>query len=87
MQETYLNIYSEWEPSLEFNLDNIAQNCLMLELSFIPYQLYHTDLFIATNDVGHIKEVSFSTICFCNGSPNMTSIVQASVLNYSGENK
>lgn len=40
--EMYLNIYSEWEPSSEFNLESVAQNCLILELNFIPYQLYHT---------------------------------------------
>ncbi|XP_066995256.1 KICSTOR complex protein kaptin isoform X2 [Anabrus simplex] len=42
--ETYLNIYSEWEPNSEFNLESVAQNCLMLELNFIPYHLYHTSL-------------------------------------------
>ncbi|KAF4531949.1 hypothetical protein B566_EDAN006641 [Ephemera danica] len=42
--ETYLNIYSEWEPSTEFNLDSVAQSCLSLELQFTPYQLYHTTL-------------------------------------------
>jgi hypothetical protein len=43
--ETYLNIYSEWEPSSEINLDSVAQNCLMIELDFIPYQLYHTEMY------------------------------------------
>nr|CAD7259279.1 unnamed protein product [Timema shepardi] len=42
--ETYLHIYSEWEPSSEFNMESAAQNCQMLELDFIPYQLYHTEL-------------------------------------------
>ncbi|KDR12519.1 KICSTOR complex protein kaptin-like isoform X2 [Zootermopsis nevadensis] len=43
--ETYLNIYSEWEPSSEINLDSVAQSCLMIELDFIPYQLYHTEIY------------------------------------------
>ncbi|CAH1394130.1 unnamed protein product [Nezara viridula] len=45
--ETYLNIYTEQdvEEKGELNLDCLAQNCLMLELTFIPYQLYHTSLF------------------------------------------
>ncbi|GAB6024576.1 hypothetical protein CHUAL_009726 [Chamberlinius hualienensis] len=41
----YLNIYREWEPQLNFNLDSISQSCLSLELKFIPYKLYHTQLF------------------------------------------
>lgn len=45
--ETYLNIYTEQdvEEKGELNLDCLAQNCLMLELTFVPYQLYHTSLF------------------------------------------
>ncbi|KAJ8923985.1 hypothetical protein NQ315_006761 [Exocentrus adspersus] len=42
--ETYLNIYSEWEESEDFNIENIAQNCLNVELNFIPYKLLHTVL-------------------------------------------
>lgn len=43
--ETYLNIYSEWEESKEFNIESISQNCLnYIELKFIPYQLTHTYL-------------------------------------------
>ncbi|XP_059484563.1 KICSTOR complex protein kaptin isoform X2 [Neocloeon triangulifer] len=42
--EMYFNIYSEWETSSQFNLENIAQNCFSLELSFIPYHLFHTHL-------------------------------------------
>ncbi|KAJ8873438.1 hypothetical protein PR048_024255 [Dryococelus australis] len=44
--EMYLHIYSEWGSSSEFSLDNAAQNCLMLELSYIPYQLYHAELIL-----------------------------------------
>ncbi len=40
----YLNIYSEWESGAEYDLDRIAQGCQNLELDFIPYQLYHTDI-------------------------------------------
>uniref|UniRef100_A0A1B6CK78 Kaptin n=1 Tax=Clastoptera arizonana TaxID=38151 RepID=A0A1B6CK78_9HEMI len=42
--ETYLNIYTEHDIDATFNLENIAQNCLILELNFIPYQLYHAEL-------------------------------------------
>lgn len=41
--ETYLNIYTESVGEGEVNtLEAIAQNCLMLELSYTPYLLYHT---------------------------------------------
>ncbi|XP_074645188.1 KICSTOR complex protein kaptin-like [Tubulanus polymorphus] len=40
----FLNIYSEWEPETEFDLDSIAQGCFNLELQFIPFQLYHAEL-------------------------------------------
>ncbi|KAL3285500.1 hypothetical protein HHI36_000032 [Cryptolaemus montrouzieri] len=44
--ETYLNIYSGWEASEDFNIENIAQNCQNVELNFTPYILKHTDLMI-----------------------------------------
>ncbi|GFG37974.1 hypothetical protein Cfor_06621 [Coptotermes formosanus] len=52
---TYLNIYSEWEPSSEINLDSVAQNCLTIQLDFVPYQLYHTEMY--TNADKFNKEV------------------------------
>lgn len=44
--ETYLNIYSEQDLDSNgtLNLENVAQNCLMVELNFIPYQLCHAEL-------------------------------------------
>ncbi|XP_070570250.1 KICSTOR complex protein kaptin-like [Ptychodera flava] len=41
----FLNIYSPWEAGSEYNLDSIAQGCFNLELDFIPYHLYHTEVF------------------------------------------
>uniref|UniRef100_A0A8D3EG39 Kaptin n=1 Tax=Scophthalmus maximus TaxID=52904 RepID=A0A8D3EG39_SCOMX len=41
----FLNIYCDYEPGSEFNLESIAQSCLNLELQFTPFQLYHTELF------------------------------------------
>lgn len=38
----YFNIYFDWEPGSEFNLDTIAQCGTSLQLPFTPYQLYHT---------------------------------------------
>ena len=52
---TYLNIYSEWEPSSEINLDSVAQNCLTIQLDFIPYQLYHTEMYTSADNFN--KEV------------------------------
>ncbi|XP_067084806.1 KICSTOR complex protein kaptin isoform X3 [Osmerus mordax] len=40
----FLNIYCDYEPGSEFNLESIAQSCLNLELQFTPFQLYHTDV-------------------------------------------
>ncbi|XP_056602226.1 KICSTOR complex protein kaptin isoform X2 [Triplophysa dalaica] len=40
----FLNIYCDYEPGSEFNLESIAQSCLNLELQFTPYQLYHTEV-------------------------------------------
>ncbi|XP_014243706.1 KICSTOR complex protein kaptin-like isoform X2 [Cimex lectularius] len=44
--ETYLNVYTEQEieEGADLNLESIAQNCLMLELTFTPYHLIHTYL-------------------------------------------
>ncbi|CAG9763912.1 unnamed protein product [Ceutorhynchus assimilis] len=40
--ETFLNIYSQLEENDEFDIENVAQNCLTVELNFIPYKLMHT---------------------------------------------
>lgn len=40
--QQYFNIY--WEPGSEFNLDTIAQSCTSLQLTFVPFKLYHTRL-------------------------------------------
>ncbi|CAH0551988.1 unnamed protein product [Brassicogethes aeneus] len=57
--ETFLNIYSEWEESNDFNIENIAQNCLNVLLNFIPYKLLHTYL-ITWNDNDIVsKEIVF----------------------------
>uniref|UniRef100_A0A0K8SJ50 Kaptin n=1 Tax=Lygus hesperus TaxID=30085 RepID=A0A0K8SJ50_LYGHE len=53
--ETYLNVYTEQDvdENASLNLESIAQNCLMLELAFTPYQLYHS--YVINQD--HSKEV------------------------------
>uniref|UniRef100_A0A8C4Q449 Kaptin, actin binding protein n=1 Tax=Eptatretus burgeri TaxID=7764 RepID=A0A8C4Q449_EPTBU len=35
----FLNIYCDYEPGSEYNLDSVAQSCLNLALDFIPLQL------------------------------------------------
>uniref|UniRef100_A0A8C3UX44 KICSTOR complex protein kaptin n=2 Tax=Catharus ustulatus TaxID=91951 RepID=A0A8C3UX44_CATUS len=37
----FLNIYCDYEPGCEFDLDSVAQSCLNLELHFTPFQLCH----------------------------------------------
>uniref|UniRef100_A0A8D3E3J2 Kaptin n=1 Tax=Scophthalmus maximus TaxID=52904 RepID=A0A8D3E3J2_SCOMX len=50
----FLNIYCDYEPGSEFNLESIAQSCLNLELQFTPFQLYHTEV---QCDAGGIETV------------------------------
>ncbi|XP_058530169.1 KICSTOR complex protein kaptin isoform X2 [Ochotona princeps] len=40
----FLNIYCDYEPGSEYNLDSIAQSCLNLELHFTPFQLCHAEV-------------------------------------------
>ncbi|XP_062454232.1 KICSTOR complex protein kaptin isoform X3 [Rhea pennata] len=40
----FLNIYCDYEPGSEYDLDSIAQSCLNLELQFTPFQLYHAEV-------------------------------------------
>ncbi|KYO43736.1 KICSTOR complex protein kaptin isoform X2 [Alligator mississippiensis] len=40
----FLNIYCDYEPGSEYDLDSIAQSCLNLELRFTPFQLYHAEV-------------------------------------------
>ncbi|XP_069765780.1 KICSTOR complex protein kaptin isoform X2 [Narcine bancroftii] len=40
----FLNIYCDYEPGSEYNLDSIAQSCLNLELQFTPFQLCHVEV-------------------------------------------
>uniref|UniRef100_A0A8C4RLW1 Kaptin (actin binding protein) n=1 Tax=Erpetoichthys calabaricus TaxID=27687 RepID=A0A8C4RLW1_ERPCA len=52
----FLNIYCDYEPGSEYNLDSIAQSCLNLELQFTPFQLYHTEVYCGN---GNEKETVF----------------------------
>ncbi|NWR06138.1 KPTN protein, partial [Paradoxornis webbianus] len=40
----FLNIYCDYEPGCEFDLDSVAQSCLNLELRFTPFQLCHAQV-------------------------------------------
>nr|XP_025973873.1 KICSTOR complex protein kaptin [Dromaius novaehollandiae] len=40
----FLNIYCDYEPGSEYDLDSIAQSCLNLELQFTPFQLHHAEV-------------------------------------------
>lgn len=46
--ERYLNIYTEGGADGEgdecSSIEAVAQNCLMVELAYTPYHLYHTIL-------------------------------------------
>lgn len=68
--EYYLNIYSQWEKCNVLNIENIAQNCLNVELNFIPYQLTHTELINWTDDKIFTKE----TVFLLTGSDNQIHI-------------
>nr|XP_045617862.1 KICSTOR complex protein kaptin-like isoform X1 [Procambarus clarkii]XP_045617871.1 KICSTOR complex protein kaptin-like isoform X1 [Procambarus clarkii]XP_045617879.1 KICSTOR complex protein kaptin-like isoform X1 [Procambarus clarkii] len=41
-QSHFFNIYSDWDLNSDSALDVVSQNCLPLELDFVPYHLYHT---------------------------------------------
>lgn len=68
--EYYLNIYSQWEKCNVLNIENIAQNCLNVELNFVPYQLTHTDLVHWTDENTFTKE----TVFLLTGSDNQIHI-------------
>ncbi|KAH1007617.1 hypothetical protein HUJ04_004829 [Dendroctonus ponderosae] len=68
--ETFLNIYSQLEEHEDFNIENIAQNCLTVELNFIPYQLMHTELITWKGDKIAKKEIVF----ILTGSDNLVHI-------------
>ncbi|GAB0201897.1 KICSTOR complex protein kaptin [Grus japonensis] len=40
----FLNIYCDYEPGSEYDLDSVAQSCLNLELQFTPFQLCHAEV-------------------------------------------
>ncbi|KAM4643467.1 LOW QUALITY PROTEIN: KICSTOR complex protein kaptin [Amazona ochrocephala] len=40
----FLNIYCDYEPGSEYDLDCVAQSCLNLELQFTPFQLCHAEV-------------------------------------------
>lgn len=61
--ERYLNIYTEGVGEGEENnsLEVIAQNCLMVELPYTPYMLYHTVIPHALeNEVSSIRKIKLS---------------------------
>lgn len=61
-KESYFYIYTG-EDNADFNIDNISQNCLMIDLNYTPYQLYHTiiPLFEEENNK---SEVSKKVLCY-----------------------
>ncbi|XP_039281578.1 KICSTOR complex protein kaptin-like [Nilaparvata lugens] len=58
--ETYLNIYSEQDLDVnpELNIESIAQNCLSIDLNFVPYQLYHTQILRQFDDAEPRRETN-----------------------------
>lgn len=77
--ETYLNIYSGWEESVEFNMETISQNCLHnIELKYIPYHLTHTHFVQWNEDKINNKEVVF----LLSGSDNKVHVYQENKSNH-----
>ncbi|XP_076260222.1 KICSTOR complex protein kaptin-like [Rhynchophorus ferrugineus] len=68
--ETFLNIYSQSEDHEDFNIEDIAQNCLTIGLNFIPYKLTHTELVHWNNDGNATREIVF----VLSGSDNMVHV-------------
>ncbi|XP_051629851.1 KICSTOR complex protein kaptin-like, partial [Manacus candei] len=46
----FLNIYCDYEPGSEFDLDCVAQSCLNLELRFTPFQLCHAQVRVGEHE-------------------------------------
>lgn len=42
-QSQFFNIYSDWDLNSDSALEVVSQNCLTLNLEFVPYYLYHTE--------------------------------------------
>ncbi|XP_042238143.1 KICSTOR complex protein kaptin-like isoform X2 [Homarus americanus] len=40
-QSHFFNVYSDWDLNSDSALEVVSQNCLPLELDFVPYHLYH----------------------------------------------
>ncbi|CAH1116569.1 unnamed protein product [Phaedon cochleariae] len=75
--ETYLNIYSGEEAD-DFNIENIAQSCLNVELSFIPYKLLHTYLIGWKDDQIVSKEIVF----ILSGSDNQVHVYRENIADH-----
>ena len=43
--EYFFNIYNALEPGTEFDIDKLAEVCQHQKLNFIPYHLYHADIY------------------------------------------
>lgn len=77
VHETYLNIYSESESKV-FNIENIAQNCLTLELNFTPYHLTHTYL-VTWQDGSLIKK---EMVFLLSGSDKRIHVYKENIMNH-----
>ncbi|XP_053908793.1 KICSTOR complex protein kaptin isoform X2 [Cuculus canorus] len=60
----FLNIYCDYEPGCENDLDCIAQSCLNLELQFTPFQLCHAEVCLGSPD----SEPSTETVFLLSGN-------------------
>ncbi|KAF5298731.1 hypothetical protein FQR65_LT09600 [Abscondita terminalis] len=77
--ETFLNIYSGWEESKEFNMESLSQNCLNnIELRYIPYHLTHTYL-VKWNEDGTVDK---ETVFVLSGSDNKVHVYQENRTNH-----
>ncbi|RZF42837.1 hypothetical protein LSTR_LSTR003661 [Laodelphax striatellus] len=79
--ETYLNIYSEQDLDLnpELNIESVAQNCLSIDLNFVPYQLYHSQVLRQFDDSDPRRE----TVWLLSGSDIKVHIFQEDRINHS----
>ncbi|CAG2182573.1 unnamed protein product, partial [Oppiella nova] len=46
IEHYYFNIYASLVTPQDFDLNTIAQDCQTFEIEFVPYHLYHTDLYL-----------------------------------------
>ncbi|XP_069738353.1 KICSTOR complex protein kaptin isoform X2 [Phaenicophaeus curvirostris] len=77
----FLNIYCDYEPGCENDLDCVAQSCLNLELQFTPFQLCHAELCLGSAD----SEPAMETVFLLSGNDPAVHLYRENVASHQFE--